>query len=149
MMITFELKKRAALSSAMLSEFCNLLYDNLRTRIIHVIHLETLAELVTILKVEMIEEHVKNSGRKSRSSFHWPSRCSRSERIVHIRSSVYTNVRRRAGTSRLSNSSLHPYGDPWLQTIARWHCLSREARDDAGRSSMVRWWQSECFLFEY
>jgi len=47
----------------MLSEFCNLLYDNLRSRIIHVIHLETLAELVTILKVEMIEEHVKNSGR--------------------------------------------------------------------------------------
>lgn len=48
--------------STMLSEFCNLLYDNLRSRIIHVIHLETLAELVTILKVEMIEEHVKNSG---------------------------------------------------------------------------------------
>jgi hypothetical protein len=48
----------------MLSEFCNLLYDNLRSRIIHVIHLETLAELVTILKVEMIEEHVKNSGTK-------------------------------------------------------------------------------------
>lgn len=46
----------------MLSEFCNLLYDNLRSRIIHVIHLETLAELVTILKVEMIEEHVKNNG---------------------------------------------------------------------------------------
>lgn len=70
MMITFYLEKRAAFSSAMLSEFCNLLYDNLRTRIIHVIHLETLAELVTILKVEMIEEHVKNSGRKSGSSFH-------------------------------------------------------------------------------
>jgi hypothetical protein len=46
----------------MLAEFCNLLYDNLRSRIIHVVHLETLAELVTILKVEMIEEHVKNSG---------------------------------------------------------------------------------------
>lgn len=46
----------------MLAEFCHLLYDNLRTRIIHVIHLETLAELVTILKAEMIDEHVKNSG---------------------------------------------------------------------------------------
>jgi hypothetical protein len=46
----------------MLAEFCSLLYDNLRSRIIHVVHLETLAELVTILKVEMIEEHVKNSG---------------------------------------------------------------------------------------
>jgi len=54
----------------MLSEFCNLLYDNLRSRIIHVIHLETLAELVTILKVEMIEEHVKNSGTKSRETTH-------------------------------------------------------------------------------
>jgi hypothetical protein len=51
----------------MLAEFCNLLYDNLRSRIIHVIHLETLAELVTILKVEMIEEHVKNSGKKTHS----------------------------------------------------------------------------------
>ena len=50
----------------MLAEFCNLLYDNLRSRIIHVIHLETLAELVTILKVEMIEEHVKNSGKERR-----------------------------------------------------------------------------------
>jgi hypothetical protein len=48
----------------MLAEFCNLLYDNLRSRIIHVIHLETLAELVTILKVEMIEEHVKNSAKE-------------------------------------------------------------------------------------
>ena len=50
----------------MLSEFCHILYDHLRSRIIHVIHLETLAELVTILKVEMIEEHVKNSGRDIR-----------------------------------------------------------------------------------
>ncbi|CAF0823487.1 unnamed protein product [Adineta steineri] len=48
----------------MLSEFCHLLYDNLRSRIIHVIHLETLAELVTILKVEMLEEHVKNSAKE-------------------------------------------------------------------------------------
>jgi len=48
----------------MLSEFCHLLYDNLRTRIIHVIHLETLAELVTILKAEMIDEHVKNSAKE-------------------------------------------------------------------------------------
>jgi hypothetical protein len=53
----------------MLSEFCNLLYDNLRSRIIHVIHLETLAELVTILKVEMIEEHVKNSGMNIKMKF--------------------------------------------------------------------------------
>ena len=57
----------------MLSEFCNLLYDNLRSRIIHIIHLETLAELVTILKVEMIEEHVKNSGKEDTRSSPSPS----------------------------------------------------------------------------
>jgi phosphohistidine phosphatase SixA len=51
----------------MLSEFCTLLYDNLRPRIIHVSHLETLAELVTILKVEMLEEHVKLSGQSALS----------------------------------------------------------------------------------
>ena len=32
-------------------------------------NLETLAELVTILKVEMIEEHVKNSGMKMNFNF--------------------------------------------------------------------------------
>lgn len=50
--------KHSVYLDTMLSEFCHLLYDNLRSRIIHVIHLETLAELVTILKVEMIEGHV-------------------------------------------------------------------------------------------
>ncbi|CAF3827309.1 unnamed protein product [Rotaria magnacalcarata] len=56
--------KHSVYLDTMLAEFCNVLYDNLRSRIIHVIHLETLAELVTILKVEMIEEHVKNSAKE-------------------------------------------------------------------------------------
>jgi hypothetical protein len=68
----------------MLSEFCNLLYDNLRSRIIHVIHLETLAELVTILKVEMIEEHVKNSGMNIKMKFVLNLSEFFSKRIINI-----------------------------------------------------------------
>lgn len=44
-----------------LLSLCQRLYDVLRPIIIHVVHLETLAELCTILKVEMIEEHVNNN----------------------------------------------------------------------------------------
>ncbi|ELU14157.1 hypothetical protein CAPTEDRAFT_176475 [Capitella teleta] len=46
---------------ATLESLCNSLYDVLRPLIIHVNHLETLAELCSILKIEMIEEHVQNS----------------------------------------------------------------------------------------
>ena len=34
-------------------------HDLLRPKIIHIYHLETLAELCTILKVEMLEDHVQ------------------------------------------------------------------------------------------
>nr|CAG4642358.1 EOG090X02EM [Evadne anonyx] len=44
-----------------LDQLCGLLYDLLRPHIIHLIHLETLAELCFILRVEMIEEHVTNN----------------------------------------------------------------------------------------
>lgn len=44
-----------------LDQLCGLLYDLLRPHIIHLIHLETLAELCFILRVEMIEEHVNNN----------------------------------------------------------------------------------------
>lgn len=37
---------------------CGILYDRLRPSIIHINHLETLAEICIILKVEMLEEHV-------------------------------------------------------------------------------------------
>ncbi|XP_067128052.1 conserved oligomeric Golgi complex subunit 3 [Centruroides vittatus] len=43
-----------------LDRLCNRLYDILRPIIIHINHLETLAELCSILKVEMLEEHVQS-----------------------------------------------------------------------------------------
>lgn len=44
-----------------LESLCTNLYDVLRPLIIHVNHLETLAELCSILKVEMMEEHIQNN----------------------------------------------------------------------------------------
>ncbi|XP_065353989.1 conserved oligomeric Golgi complex subunit 3 [Cloeon dipterum] len=42
-----------------LEVLCNSLYDELRPLIIHINHLETLAELCSILRLEMLEEHVQ------------------------------------------------------------------------------------------
>lgn len=44
-----------------LEGLCVILYDLLRPFIIHINHLETLAEICSILKEEMLEEHVNNS----------------------------------------------------------------------------------------
>ncbi|KAL0851495.1 hypothetical protein ABMA28_007287 [Loxostege sticticalis] len=43
-----------------LQSLCNGLYETLRPHIIHINHLETLAELCVILRVEVIEEQVSN-----------------------------------------------------------------------------------------
>ncbi|XP_026319834.1 conserved oligomeric Golgi complex subunit 3 [Hyposmocoma kahamanoa] len=43
-----------------LQSLCNGLYESLRPHIIHINHLETLAELCIILRVEVIEEQVQN-----------------------------------------------------------------------------------------
>ena len=47
----------------MLERLCNNLYDVFRPMIIHINHLETLAELCSIMKVEMLEEHAQNHGK--------------------------------------------------------------------------------------
>ncbi|KAK0085222.1 hypothetical protein PV325_005557 [Microctonus aethiopoides] len=44
-----------------LEGLCNSLYDALRPSIIHINHLETLAEICCILRIEMLEEHVQNN----------------------------------------------------------------------------------------
>ncbi|CAG5122384.1 unnamed protein product, partial [Candidula unifasciata] len=49
------------LLDAMLERICTSLYDVLRPLIIHINHLETLSELCSILKVEMMEEHVRQN----------------------------------------------------------------------------------------
>lgn len=46
---------------SMLERMCTSLYDVFRPLIIHIQHLETLAELCSILKIEMMEEHVQQN----------------------------------------------------------------------------------------
>ena len=47
---------------------CTILYDTLRPYIIRIDHLETLAEICSILKVEMLDEHVSYSRKCTVSS---------------------------------------------------------------------------------
>lgn len=47
-----------------LEGLCTILYDTMRPFIIHINHLETLAEICSILRIEMLEEHVQQN-RKS------------------------------------------------------------------------------------
>ncbi|XP_034186735.1 conserved oligomeric Golgi complex subunit 3 isoform X2 [Osmia lignaria lignaria] len=44
-----------------LESLCTSLYDTLRPFIIHINHLETLAEICCILRIEMLDEHVQNN----------------------------------------------------------------------------------------
>ena len=46
-----------------MEELCMLLYDRLRPIIIQVVHIETLAELCSILKTEILMENVKKNGK--------------------------------------------------------------------------------------
>lgn len=57
-----EMKQRFISDSELLEKLCLSLYDVLRPLIIHIIHLETLSELCSILKNEMLEDHVQNNG---------------------------------------------------------------------------------------
>ncbi|KAK3783773.1 hypothetical protein RRG08_063434 [Elysia crispata] len=53
--------KSTPLLDEMLERICTTLYDVFRPLIIHINHLETLSELCSILKGEMMEEHVKQN----------------------------------------------------------------------------------------
>ncbi|KAG7199926.1 hypothetical protein KM043_014364 [Ampulex compressa] len=44
-----------------LENLCTALYDALRPFVIHINHLETLAEICCILRIEMLDEHVQNN----------------------------------------------------------------------------------------
>ncbi|SPP79839.1 conserved oligomeric Golgi complex subunit 3 [Drosophila guanche] len=44
-----------------LEGLCTILYDTLRPFIIHINHLETLAEICSILRIEMLDEHVQQN----------------------------------------------------------------------------------------
>lgn len=57
-----EMKQCFIPDSELLEKLCLSLYDVLRPLIIHIIHLETLSELCSILKNEMLEDHVQNNG---------------------------------------------------------------------------------------
>lgn len=52
-----------------LDGLCTILYDTLRPFIIHINHLETLAEICQILRVEMLDEYVQHN-RKYRGNIH-------------------------------------------------------------------------------
>ncbi|XP_076096896.1 conserved oligomeric Golgi complex subunit 3-like isoform X2 [Mytilus galloprovincialis] len=56
--------KPTSLLDDMLERLCSHLYDTLRPLIIHINHLETLSELCSILKIEMLEEHVLNNAQE-------------------------------------------------------------------------------------
>ncbi|XP_050396533.1 conserved oligomeric Golgi complex subunit 3 isoform X1 [Patella vulgata] len=56
--------KPTPLLDQMLEKMCNNLYDVFRPLIIHVNHLETLSELCSILKIEMMEEHISNNSQE-------------------------------------------------------------------------------------
>jgi len=48
----------------LMDNLCGILYEAYRPLIIHMTHMETLAELCNILKVEMLEDHVQRKGDK-------------------------------------------------------------------------------------
>ncbi|XP_015519472.2 conserved oligomeric Golgi complex subunit 3 [Neodiprion pinetum] len=53
--------KTSASLNVYLEGLCTSLYDSLRPFIIHINHLETLAEICCILRIEMLDEHVQNN----------------------------------------------------------------------------------------
>ena len=52
-----------------LEELCMILYDKLRPIIIHAVHIETLAELCSILKSEILADNVRSTKADQLSAF--------------------------------------------------------------------------------
>lgn len=132
-----------------MDQLCGLLYDLLRPHIIHSNHLETLAELCFIFRVEMIDEHVNNNRMHPFNSFFGFQLTS----IVSIRFLAHDFSRtaasvpscrrptfvRRSGAFGVSGSHLRRKRHHRLQTGVGWSGLSRKTRNDGGMlSSKVR-----------
>jgi hypothetical protein len=71
-----------------MEELCMLLYDRLRPIIIQVVHIETLAELCSILKTEILMENVKKNGKVFLSIFYLKSYLKVFEKKTNSRSFV-------------------------------------------------------------
>lgn len=120
--------------SSYLEGICTILYDALRPYIIHINHLETLAEICSILRVEMLDEHVQHNGK-----VHSSISIARESLIVFICSritgSVWQNMPSIAAgcarASRVPRPSLFAIGHPELQTVGGRFGVSGQTGDDA------------------
>lgn len=60
---------RSAQLTSYMEGLCTILYDTIRPFIVHINHLETLAEICSILRVEMLNEHCHNNGELALNCF--------------------------------------------------------------------------------
>lgn len=115
------------------------MYDTLRPFIIHINHLETLAEVCSILRVEMLDEHVQHNGKlfednSSLLNINKLSNCiiTSSRFIGGIRNHCQSIAARRSGTACLSSASISSNRHSQLQTVSRRFSISRKIGNDGG-----------------
>ena len=123
--------------SLYLDQLCAVLYDLLRPHIVHSNHMETLAELCYILRVEMIEEQVNNS-RKTLQMFLFSKMqlfslfLFDSRRTRLVLSSRFSIAVGRAGATRVPRPHLRAKRHPRLQARSRRFGVPGEAGNDGG-----------------